>query len=832
MELSEFLGTVEAVHGEAQRRGLFFLPTTDRQLRDRSVTVGDRELVSFASCSYLGLEHHPELVGAVHDAVERYGTQFSASRGYLSAPQYGPLEELLGELFGGHTLATASTSTGHLAALPVLATERDAIVLDHQVHHSVQSAATLARAGGARVEVVRHGELDRAEALVAGLARSHRTVWFACDGVYSMFGDLAPVRLLRRLLDAAPNVRLYVDDAHGMSWAGEHGRGSFLSRMPLTERVVVATSLNKAFSAAGGCLVFASAEERDRVRICGGPMVFSGPIQPPMLGAAVASARVHLSPEITARQRALADRVARCNTRLREAGLPLLSDSPSPIFFLGLGLPEVAFDVVERLLADGLYVCASVYPAVPLKRAGIRLTVTAAHRDDEIDRVVDALAAHVPDALARHGAAHAFDRAFGEALPPESRPKPHQPRVFVLAGVERGPEPHRTAVAHAESGLAKVRLEVASTIEAVDRAAWDRAMGTAGLCDWQTQRTLERVFRGHDRPEHDWGFRYLVARDPSGQVVLATVLTIALIKDDMLMRHRVSQAVEARRAADPYFLTSTAVMTGSLLSEGVHLYLDRGGPWREALDLALDHAAEVYEQAGAGVLLVRDLPADDPELDAVAFRHGMVKAPTLPTHAVAVPADPGAWRQGLGRRRRMHLRQAEARAASYERRVHAGEDLDPDALAHLYALYRNVAGKNLRLNVFPLPEELLAALLRCPSWEIVTLRLDPAAGGPLDGRPVAFFAAYRHAHVYAGFFCGLDYRYVVDHGAYRQVLYQALQRAQETGATELRLGMGADLEKERFGSTPSARCVYVQARDDYGGVVLREVVAEAGLCTP
>src|SRR5262249_5714848 len=146
-----------------------------------------------------------------------------------------------------------------------------------------------------------------------------------------------------------------------------------------SERVVLATSLNKAFSAGGGSIVFASAEERERVRICGGPMVFSGPIQPPMLGAALASARVHLSAEIVERQEALAQRVAHCNERVRAARLPLLSENASPIFFIGLGLPEVAFEVAQRMLSEGHYVCVSAYPSVPMKRSGIRLTLTATH---------------------------------------------------------------------------------------------------------------------------------------------------------------------------------------------------------------------------------------------------------------------------------------------------------------------------------------------------------------------------------------------------------------------------------------------------------------------
>lgn len=826
MELSEFLVTVEAVHHEARRRGLFFQHTTDERLRGRTVSLGGREVVSFASCSYLGLEHHPDLVAAVHDAVERYGTQFSASRGYLSAPLYGPLEEMLGELFGGHVLVTASTTIGHTVALPVLAGERDAIVMDHQVHHSVQTAATLARAAGAHIEVVRHGELERAEEIVGKLARTRRTVWFACDGVYSMFGDLAPLRLLERLLRVAPNVRLYVDDAHGMSWAGAHGCGSFLSRMALSERVVMATSLNKAFSAAGGCLVFASAEERERVRVCGGPMVFSGPLQPPMIGAALASARVHLSPEIGKRQRALAERTAHANQRLREAGLPLLSENASPIFFLGLGLPKVAFEVAERVLASGSYVCASAYPAVPMKRSGIRLTLTSAHSFDQIDRVIEQLAKHIPRVLAAEGSSvEQAVASFSRALPQESRLAAPVARVFVLADVRPSKVPAR---AHTTPTKARLRVQVHRSIADVDRDTWDACMGRLGMCNWETQRVLESVFASHPLPEHDSAFRYVLVRDEADVVVLATFFTTAMLKDDMLMRHEVSRAVEQRRAGNPYFLTSRAVMMGSLLSEGRHLYLDRSGPWQQALEAMLEVATSEYERAGASVLLLRDLPADDPEMDSVLLDHGLVKAPMLPSHVLTVERDLDAYERRLRRRSRMHLRQNVERANHYQRTVQAGPMSDEE-LRHLYGLYKNVASKNLRLNVFHLPPEILPALLASPSWEVVTLHLQPSVGGPSDSRPVAFFAAYQHADVYAGFLCGLDYRYVIEHGAYRQVLYQSLLRARETGASELRLGMGADVEKRRFGTVAHQNVVYLQARDDYGGAVLREIVAETGL---
>jgi 7-keto-8-aminopelargonate synthetase-like enzyme len=335
---------------------------------------------------------------------------------------YDSLEAKLSTLFGGHALVTSSTTLAHQIALPVLVTEKDAIVLDHQVHYSVHMGATLARAGGARVDIVRHNQLEDAVEVVQRLARTSRTVWFATDGVFSMYGDLAPLGLLRKLLEVAPNVRLYVDDAHGMSWAGQHGRGSFLSRMRQDERIVVVTSLNKAFSASGGCLVFPTKDEREQVRITGGPMVFSGPLQPPMLGAAVAAADVHLSSEIEGLQAELRDRVDHCNALSQDMELPLLVKNEAPIFFFALGLPRVAMAVAERMRADGVYVNVSMYPSVPMRRAGIRMAVTSAHTRADITRCLEGLAKHGPAVLREERMSRReLDELFVRAVPEEAR---------------------------------------------------------------------------------------------------------------------------------------------------------------------------------------------------------------------------------------------------------------------------------------------------------------------------------------------------------------------------------------------------------------------------
>ncbi|CAM4270188.1 Putative pyridoxal phosphate-dependent acyltransferase [Mycobacterium basiliense] len=803
---SKLITVVKDVMDDARQRGVVFLDTEDEYFHGRSVTLDGRTVTSFSSCSYLGLEFHPALIGGVIEAGQRYGTQFSCSRAYLSHPLYSGAEYMLSELFGGHALLTPSTTLAHLAALPVLADERDAIVLDHQAHHSVHLGANQARAGGTRVELVRHEQLERAGDTIAQLARRHRTVWFCVDGVYSMYGDLAPVQLLQEALAIAPNVRLYVDDAHGMSWAGLHGRGSFLSRFPRDQRVVVATSLNKAFGAAGGCLVFDDPAELDLVRTSGGPLMFGGPVQPPMIGAVRASALIHLGPEIVVLQTALRARVDRVNARLAEAGLSAMAINETPIFFLHCGLPRVAYEVASRMLDDGIYVNSSVFPSVPMKHGGIRLSITAAHSFAEIDRVVDRLAVHIPAVL----------RDFQV---PESQ------STDVLASAS--PRAYLTAQSLAGTEL---RMESATSIRHLDRATWDSVLGEAAHCSWEAMAAAEAVYDvGNARPEHRWTFRYLLVRDRTGRVIAATFVTTLLLKDDMLSAEEVSRELEQRRATDPYYLTSKAVMTGSPLSEGNHVYLDRTAAWRDALRMILAAVDDEAERSEARTIIFRDLPAGDPEMQAFMLDEGLSRVPMLDTHTLTLDGmDEAKWYAALDKKKRYQLRPVFEHVKATDVSFHGAglASLTFEETMHLHGLFEQLEGRKLRLNLFRLPATLLPAMLRSPSWELGVIRIRADAGGP--PQPVAFWAAHKHGKTYAPFLCGLDDSWR-DHDIYRSMILHWVRRARALSMCALRMGMDAEIEKRRFGARTEHTCLYVRTSDDYSGALLSEAVANVAV---
>lgn len=375
----------------------------DTELTGREMTLDGRRLVNFGSCSYLGLEKHPALIEGTIDALRRFGTQFSSSRTYASLGLYAELEAALSEMFGQPTLVTASTTLGHLATLPVLVGDSDAVILDMQVHASVQMATEVLRAQGVPVAVIRHNDMRALERKVRDLSATHPKVWYLADGIYSMYGDSAPLDALMDMLARHERMHLYVDDAHGMSWAGVHGTGHVRSRIPHHPRMMLTVSLNKAFASAGGAMVFPDTESAQAVRNCGPTLMFSGPIQPPMLGAAVASARLHLSDEITELQARLARGVAFMNDRLAAAGMPQLVQNDSPLFFVPAGTTTVNYTIMKRMFGDGFYLNSAVYPAVPMRRGGLRFTVTNHLSEADIEAMVQSMSVHYRAVLKEHG---------------------------------------------------------------------------------------------------------------------------------------------------------------------------------------------------------------------------------------------------------------------------------------------------------------------------------------------------------------------------------------------------------------------------------------------
>jgi len=414
---------VELVNQLAMRlkkMGIIHLEMDEQTMPNRRIVqVNGKELLNFSSCNYVGLETDGRLKEAAKEAIDRYGVQYYCVRAYMSLHPYQELEYSLDQIFGHPTVVMPTTMLGHLSVLPVLVTNKDAVILDHQVHTSVQMTTKILKANGTHIEMVRHNRMDYLENRIKKLSEQYNKVWYMADGVYSMYGNVAPLEDLHQLLQKYEQFHLYIDDSHGMSWTGKHGAGVVAEGMPFFHpHMVLITSLGKAFGASGGVGIFYDETYKNLVRNTGSPLIFTGPLQPATLGAAVASARIHLSDEIYGLQANLKSKIQFFSDKADELGLPIVSKDGTPIFFLGAGKPEVGMKLVQRLMAEGLFSCLAIYPSVPYNNTGIRFLLTVNHTEEDIAWMLEKVAEILPEVLEEEDfSREQIDKAFN--LQPE-----------------------------------------------------------------------------------------------------------------------------------------------------------------------------------------------------------------------------------------------------------------------------------------------------------------------------------------------------------------------------------------------------------------------------
>jgi 7-keto-8-aminopelargonate synthetase-like enzyme len=399
----EFTSLICKIFNKNRELGLIHVSTEDEALDGRTVTVNGRKLVYYGNCSYLGLETDERIKAASIKAIEKYGSQFSCSRTFLQMGLYEEAEYLLGQIFERPVLLAPTTSLAHISTIPVILSERDAVLVDQQAHNSIRNAIQMVKADGTYVETLSHNRMDKLETRIQVLRQSYDRVWYFTDGVYSMYGDLPPYNDLNRLLKTYDQFHCYVDDAHGMSWTGKNGRGLCFASMGNHPRLMVATSLAKGFANCGGALVFNTEEEKLLIKNCGSSFIFSGPLQPAILGAIVETAKIHLTDEIDRLQNDLFERMLFFVEHAKSLNLPLVSTALSPIFYVGVGKPEVGFKMSKFLGEEGVLCNLAQFPAVSVNNAGLRITVTNHHSLQDLRHLLDCIDHMLPKYLEEEG---------------------------------------------------------------------------------------------------------------------------------------------------------------------------------------------------------------------------------------------------------------------------------------------------------------------------------------------------------------------------------------------------------------------------------------------
>ncbi len=369
--------------------GILQLSTEDERLKGRTFKAKGKELINFGSCSYMGLETDERLKAAAIEAVEKFGAQYSSSRSYVSLGLYNELESTFEKLFDKPTILAPSTSMGHFSAIPAIVSERDAVILDQQVHASVRTGVKLVQATGTYVEKIIHNDMARLEKRIVELGKEYEAVWYMADGIYSMYGDVAPIKELEALLNKYEHFHLYIDDAHGVGWFGENGKGFVLENMEFHDRMVLTASAAKSFGACGGLIVFPNQEVKDLVRNVGGTLMFSGPLQPATLAALLRSVQLHFTEEIKGMQNELSENISHFVTIATELGLPVASNAHTPVFFIGAGTLQTGALLCRKMIDQGFYTNFAGFPAVAQANTGLRITITRHQKKEDITRLLE-----------------------------------------------------------------------------------------------------------------------------------------------------------------------------------------------------------------------------------------------------------------------------------------------------------------------------------------------------------------------------------------------------------------------------------------------------------
>jgi len=342
-----------------------------------------RRLLSFSCNDYLNLTQHPALIEAAMEATRRYGVGAGASRLVTgNHPLYAELESRLARVKA--TEAACVFGSGYLAntgIIPSLAGPDDLILVDELSHACINAGAKLS---GASVRRYRHCDVEHAEALMTAHRVNHPRGLIVTDGVFSMDGDLAPLRELSELAQRF-DAWLLADDAHGLGVVGG-GRGSAFANGKAVDVPLQMGTLSKAIGGYGGYLC-ASQAVIDLMRTRTRTFIYSTGLPPPVVAAAIAAI------DLIERDPAYAAEPLRKARNF--AGAMNLPEPQSAIVPLILGETDAVLAASQLLEDEGFLVVAIRPPTVPQGTARLRFAFTAQHPDTEIERLSEIVRSRV-----------------------------------------------------------------------------------------------------------------------------------------------------------------------------------------------------------------------------------------------------------------------------------------------------------------------------------------------------------------------------------------------------------------------------------------------------
>jgi len=349
------------------------------------IISGNKEVLNFCANNYLGLSNDKELIETAKKTLETHGFGMSSVR-FICGTQdiHKNLEKKISEFHKMEdTILFPSAFDANAGFFEAILTNEDAVISDALNHASIIDGIRLCKANRHRYNHLDMADLE--EKLKA--TQSARLRFIVTDGVFSMDGDFAPLPQIVELAKKY-DAYIYVDECHSTGFIGETGRGT-PELFGVTDEIdVVCSTLGKALGGATGGYITSSTEVVDLLRQKARPYLFSNAIAPAVAGASIkVFERLMKSSDLPKKLHA--------NTRLfrdrmNSAGFKILGHPDSAIAPVLLGDARLASTVADELLKEGIYVIGFSFPVVPKGQARIRVQLSAAHTQDQVNKCVDA----------------------------------------------------------------------------------------------------------------------------------------------------------------------------------------------------------------------------------------------------------------------------------------------------------------------------------------------------------------------------------------------------------------------------------------------------------
>lgn len=346
------------------------------------ITADGRQVINFCANNYLGLSGHQELVEAAKQALETYGYGMSSVR-FICGTQtvHTQLEEKLASWFQREAAATfTSCWDANEAVFATLLTGEDAVISDELNHASLIDGIRLCKA---ERHVFKHMDMhDLEEKLKATHGKRLRCI--ATDGVFSMDGHIAPVKAVCDLAEQY-NAFVVVDDSHATGFVGPTGRGTVEADGVMDRVDIITTTFGKALGGANGGCIIANAEVIDLFHQRARTTLFTNTL-PPVVAATTMFVLEFIDAYPQLREQ-LWKNTHYFREKMIAAGFTV-PETPHPIVPVMLGDGKVASDMAKDMLEEGIYVIGFSYPVVPMGKARIRVQISAAHTQEQIDQLV------------------------------------------------------------------------------------------------------------------------------------------------------------------------------------------------------------------------------------------------------------------------------------------------------------------------------------------------------------------------------------------------------------------------------------------------------------